>query len=97
MQVFSSLKGDQLSRVKDDWYELRFENLPSSGKFSLYSTPIDRYASSIVLFQNIDYAELTTNIELEEAEIAQPEEDEIMSDQPSPSQLRDEGLEALLG
>ena len=97
MQVFSSLKGDQLSRVKDGWYELRFENLPSSGKFSLYSTPIDGYASSIVLFQNIDYAELTTNVELEEAEIAQPEEDEIMSDQPSPSQLRDEGLEALFG
>lgn len=97
IEVNSFLKGDQLSRVKDGWYELRFENLPSSGKFSLYSTPIDGYASSIVLFQNIDYAELTTNVELEQAEIAQPEEDEIMSDEPSPSQLRDEGLEALFG
>ena len=97
IEVNSSLKGDQLSRVKDGWYELTFENLPRSGKFSLYSTPVDRYASSIVLFQNIDYAELTTNIELEQAEIAPPEEDEIMSDQPSASQLRDEGLEALFG
>jgi hypothetical protein len=97
IEVNSSLKGDQLSRVKDGWYELRFENLPSSGKFSLYSTPIDGYASPIVLFKNIDYAELTTNAELEQAEIDPPEEDENMSDQPSASQLRDEGLEALFG